>query len=467
MIDDNGPSDFDSAHGALNRTQNPLVIIATTGTGGDILPFIALGQGLKDRGHRVLMLVPSFHEAIVLAAGVPYQTFGTIDEYRAALNNPDLWDERKGWSVIWSGLLPYLGVVRQLVEKLPAAESCVVLSHPILVPAAAMARSVRPDLRIVSAYLAPSNLCSSHDMLAAGSLRIPDWIPISWKQALWRLIHKGWIDPVTLPSLNAARGQIGLPAVPHFFEHMLTAPSASLGLFPSWYAAAQPDWPQSFSEGDFVNVAAKSQAALPAELEQFLSVGDPPIVFTPGTGHQHAARYFSTALKALKQLGRRGLFVTPHAAQLPDPLPPSIMWLAHAPFASLLPRVAAVMHHGGIGTIAEAFRAGTPQLIVPFAYDQFDNGLRAKRLGVADVLLAKRLSVGRMQKQLAHLLVSRDVLQACSSMAQKMVQKPALPWLLDRAEAALFETDTVRSDSIHTLVQAPLRQVDWARDKPC
>ena len=315
---------------------------------------------------------------------------------------------------------------------------------------AALARSVRPGLRIVAAYLAPSNLCSSYDMLAAGSLRIPDWIPIGWRQALWRLIHKGWIDPVTLPSLNAARGQNGLPTMPHFFEHMLTAPNASLGLFPKWFASAAQSW-----------------AELSPELEQFLSDGSPPIVFTPGTGHQHAARYFNTALKALERLGRRGLFVTPHAAQLPDPLPSSVMWQAHVPFASLLPRAAAVVHHGGIGTTAEAFRSGTPQLIVPFAYDQFDNGLRAKRMGVADVLLAKRLSAGRMQKRLVYLLFSHDVAQACCTIAHKMAQKPELPWLLDRTEAALFETNPIKTDSIHDLEQPPLRQVNGARDKLC
>ncbi|RQO46255.1 glycosyltransferase [Variovorax sp. KBW07] len=438
MTDGSKPPTFALPHGVLDQTPNSLIVVAASGTGGDIFPFITLSQGLLERGHRVLMLVPQFHESIVLAAGVPCQTFGTHDEWRALLNDPDLWDERKGWGVIWSRLAPHLGALRQLLQQFSANDSCVVLSHPILIPMAALARSVRPDLRIVAGHLAPSNLCSSHDMLTAGSLRIPDWIPISWRQALWKLIHKGWINPVTLPSLNATRGQIGQPPVPHFFEHMLTAPSASLGFFPNWYAAVQPDWPQSFSEGEFVSTTAQGKVAFSPELEQFLSGGAPPIVFTPGTGHQHAARYFNTALKALKRLGRRGIFVTPHAAQLPDPLPSSVMWQAHAPFASLLPRVAAVVHHGGIGTTADAFRAGTPQLIVPFAYDQFDNGLRAKRLGVADVLQAKRLSVGRMQKRLAHLLVSHDVAQACRAIAQKMAQKHELPWLLDRIEAALF-----------------------------
>ena len=452
---------------AFNQTQNPLVIIATTGTSGDILPFITLSQGLLERGHRVLMLVPRFHEAIVQASGVPCQSFGTQEEFQVVLNDPDLWDERNGWGVIWNGLVPHLGALRQLIQRLPVEESCVVFSHPILIPMAAMARSVRPDLRIVAAYLAPSNLCSSYDMLSAGSLRVPDWIPISWRQALWKLIHKGWIDPVTLPSLNSARVQSGLPSVPHFFEHMLTAPSASLGLFPSWYACAQSDWPKFFSEGDFVSATFQSQTTLSPELEQFLSNGSPPIVFTPGTGHQHAARYFTVALKTLMRIGRRGIFVTPHAAQLPDSLPSSVTWQSHVPFALLLPRAAAVVHHGGIGTTAEAFRTGTPQLIVPFAYDQFDNGLRAKALGVADVLLAKRLSVGRMQKKLTHILVSQDVMRACSTITQKMAQKSNLPWLLDRTEAALFEIGPIKSDSIHDFARSRLQQIDDSRDKPC
>lgn len=424
---------------ASSLPPKPLIIVATSGTGGDIAPFLTLSGGLLDRGHSVLMLVPGFHQAVVQAAKIPCQTFGTHHEWQALLGDPNLWDERKGWGVVWSGLVPHLDAIRQIVQSLPSDQPCVVLSHPILVPMASLARSVRPDLRIVCAYLAPANLCSSLDMLAAGSLQIPPWIPTSWRRALWKLIDKVWIDPVTLPSLNAARSRIGLPATSHFLEHTFTTPNASLGLFPNWYASAQADWPQCFTEGDFVRPLMTGQEELQPELERFLSDGASPIVFTPGTGHQHARQYFSIALEALKRLGRRGIFVTPYKAQVPDSLPSSVIWQAHVPFASLLPRVAVVVHHGGIGTTAEAFRSDTAQLIVPFAYDQFDNGLRAKGLGVADVLLAKRLSVRRMHKQLARLLDSYDVAEACSNIAHKMTLTPDLSWLLDRTEAVLLE----------------------------
>ena len=284
--------------------------------------------------------------------------------------------------VIWNSLAPHLGAMRTLIQHLPAHETCVVLSHPILVPMAALARSVRPDLRIVAAYLAPSNLCSSHDMVSAGPLRIPQWVPRAWLRVSWMLIHK-WFNSVMLPSLNAARARYDLPGVPHFFEHMLKAPNASLGLFPKWFASIQRDWPQPFLEGDFVSTAIKAMQTLPPELEHFLADGEPPILFTPGTGHRHAALYFSTALQALKRLQRRGVFITPQAEQLPAPLPPNVLWQAHVPFTALLPRAAAVVHHGGIGTTADAFRARVPQLIVPFAFDQFSRQEIGRRRRVA------------------------------------------------------------------------------------
>ncbi|MBE3024396.1 glycosyltransferase [Janthinobacterium sp. BJB1] len=415
----------------------PLVIVASSGTGGDMQPFIALARGLRQRGRRVLLLVPGWQEAAAQASMLPYRTFGSAEEGQAMLGNPGLWDERKGWGVVWNGLVPHLGAVRDIVRGLPDGEACVVLCHPILVPMAALARSARPDLRIVAAYLAPSNLCSSHDCLAAGSLRIPAWVPLGWRQALWRMIHRTMIDPLMLPGLNGARARHGLPPEAHFFAHMLAAPDASLGLFPAWFAAPQADWPPHFAQAGFTAAAPDGAAALPPELERFLDEGEPPIVFTPGTGHQHAQRYFCIALEVLRRLGRRGLFLTPHAAQLPQHLPPNVMWQAHAPFAALLPRAAAIVHHGGIGTSADAFRAGIPQLIVPFAYDQFDNGWRARRLGVGEVLLAKRLSAGRMRRQLARLLAAPEVQLACGDVARRMAQGPEAAGLLDRVEAAL------------------------------
>jgi rhamnosyltransferase subunit B len=369
--------------------------------------------------------------------GLPYEVFGTVSEFQATLSDPNLWDERKGFSVVWSGLQAHLGALRDLVQRRPAHTPCVLLCHPILVPLAAIAKHSRAGTRIVCAYLAPSNLCSSHSLLTAGSLPIPRWVPLACKRLLWRLIHKVWIDPGTLPSLNRWRLAHQLPAVSGFFAHLQQSPDASVGLFPAWLAGKQADWPAPFTEGHFPYGAHDKTSQLDPALERFLAQGDAPIGFTPGTGHRHAADYFAIALQTLQKLGRRGLLITPYAAQVPQDLPPQVMWLAQAPFELLLPRLSALVHHGGIGTTAEAFRAGIPQLVVPYAFDQFDNGLRAKNLGVAQVVLARKLSVRRLQQGLATLLASEQVKQRCAAIASQMRHGPAPAWLVQRVEAAM------------------------------
>jgi rhamnosyltransferase subunit B len=415
----------------------PLVIVATSGTAGDIAPFAAIAKELSQRGHRVVMLVPTFHEGLMQSEGLAYQVFGTASEFQATLNDPNLWDERKGFGVIWKGLQPYFGVVRDMVECQSANTPCMLLCHPMLAPLANIAKCSRPDLHVVCAYLAPSNLCSSYNFLTAGSLGIPGWTPLQWKRLLWRLIHKVWIDPVTLPSLNHWRLANKLPAVSSFFDHISRSPDTSIGLFPAWFSSKQPDWPLPFTEGNFPYGAQDKTLSLNPALEQFLAQGEAPIGFTPGTGHRHAADYFAIALQTLKKMGCRGLLITPHAVQVPQDLPPNVMWLAQAPFNLLLPRLSVLVHHGGIGTTAEAFRAGIPQFVVPYAFDQFDNGLRAKSLGVAEVVLARRLSVRRLHKGLARLLASEQVKQNCAAIASKVSAGPAPAWLVQRVETSL------------------------------
>lgn len=63
MTDDNMPSMFDTASTVTAQTPSPLIIVATYGTSGDLLPFLTLTQALHERGHRVLMLVPAFQES--------------------------------------------------------------------------------------------------------------------------------------------------------------------------------------------------------------------------------------------------------------------------------------------------------------------------------------------------------------------------------------------------------------------
>jgi len=397
----------------------PHVLVVAVGTAGDLYPFLRIARELIARGRRVTLLAPAVYAAAVAAAGVPFVGLGTEAQFRAALDHPDVWHPRKGFRVLWESMQPDRDALPDFVAALPADEPLAVLAHPLALPGAALARARRPGLRIVAAWLAPSNLRTVHDPMTFGPLPMPRWMPRRWRQALWRRIDASVIDPVAVADINAMHAARGLAPIAHFIDHVQGVADAHLTLFPPWFAPTPPDWPRPLAEGVFALYDPHVGAALPDDLERFLQAGDAPVVLTPGSGNRQAARWLARALAAVQRLGRRAVVLTPHGEQVPAPLPARALWQPYVPLRALLPRTAALVHHGGIGTTAEALRAGVPQVIVPLAYDQFDNAMR-----VAALAAGARVSGGMagarpraLAATLQRLLDSAEVRAGCARVA--------------------------------------------------
>ena len=95
------------------------------------------------------------------------------------------------------------------------------------------------------------------------------------------------------------------------------------------------------------------------------------------------------------------------------------MHAEYAPFSALLPRVAALVHHGGIGTCAQALAAGRPQLVMPMGFDQPDNAARLARLRVASALPPKRFTGASVARELDTLLGSDGVAGRAAEIARR------------------------------------------------
>ena len=104
----------------------------------------------------------------------------------------------------------------------------------------------------------------------------------------------------------------------------------------------------------------------------------------------------------------------------------------YAPLSRLLPHAAALVHHGGIGTTAQALRAGTPQLVFPFSYDQIDNGLRLRRLGVGDLWPPAESNPNKVATLLQKLLTDPSCAESCRTCSRRL----ATP-TVDRAAAEI------------------------------
>jgi UDP:flavonoid glycosyltransferase YjiC (YdhE family) len=250
---------------------------------------------------------------------------------------------------------------------------------------------------------------------------------------MWALIDRVGIDPLIAPALNQWRRTLGLPPVRRVFKEWINSPRLVVGLFPDWFGPRQPDWPTRFHHASF---PLWDDARTPPDLEltTFLDAGTAPVVVSPGSANRHATSFFAAAAAALRRLGRRGLFLTGFAEQLPPDLPNTILHRAYAPFSAVLPRAAALVHHGGIGTMAQGFAAGVPQLVMAMAFDQPDNAVRASQLGVARWLAPARFTADRVTAALEDLLGNPVVARAAAELRDRLREQNGIALACDLLE---------------------------------
>jgi UDP:flavonoid glycosyltransferase YjiC (YdhE family) len=158
---------------------------------------------------------------------------------------------------------------------------------------------------------------------------------------------------------------------------------------------------------------------LPGELVRFLENGDRPVAFTPGSANVHGREFFETSVKASRLAGKRALLLTRHRDQVPDRPSADVMHVPYAPFSELLPRCAALVHHGGIGTTAQALAAGCPQVVMPLSHDQPDNGARVERLGVGRLIPPRKYKAQNIARVLDELTKSEEVGRRCTEVASR------------------------------------------------
>lgn len=359
------------------------IVLATFGSHGDLNPFLALGLELKARGHDVVVATAPVYQIDVQRLGLEHAPV------RPELDQNDVkmleraMDPRWGAEVILRELL--MPAIRESYEDLEKAASGadLIVSHVLTYAAPVLAE--KKKIRWLSASLQPMMFFSAYDP--------PVLAPAPWLAALRPLgprvngallgllkrFSYSWGDPV-----RALRKELDLgPGQDPIFEGQ-HSPYGVLALCSGLFASPQPDWPPHVTVCGFPFLDQDlGGKPLDPRLEAFLASGEKPVVFTLGsTAVRIAGDFYQTAAEAAGLVKKRAVLLAGDGVETLGTLPAGILAVPSAPYHLLFPRCAAVVHSGGIGTTAQALRAGVPQLIAPFAHDQYDNAARIERMGV-------------------------------------------------------------------------------------
>ncbi|MGA2227003.1 MAG: glycosyltransferase [Syntrophobacteraceae bacterium] len=405
------------------------VLITTFGSLGDINPYVALASELKERGYSPIIGTSGFYRDMVEKAGIDFrpirpdvnpEDYGLIERVMHSKNGPEI--------LIREVLLPQLRKSYQdLLQAINGAD--ILITHPITFAGSIVAE--KTNIPWVSTILAPFSLFSAYDLPVFPLfpfLKNLDRFGPSVGGLVIRfakLVARNWSEPI-----RRLRAEMGLPpGRDPIFEGQFS-PELVLGLFSPLLTKRGTDWPQNaritgflFNDKEADQLVDKSGADSDTlgKLERFLESGPPPVVFTLGSSAVMAAGdFYKESVEAARMLGIRAvLLVGRHPRNLPaEPLPDDIALFEYLPYSQIFPGAAAIVHQGGIGTTAQALRAGKPMLVVPFAFDQPDNAYRVTRLGVAGTIYRHRYSAHRAATELKTLLSNTTCLRRAEQVGE-------------------------------------------------
>ena len=415
------------------------VVLASIGSAGDVHPFVAVALGLRDRGHLVSLATNPYFAPLLDRLGLPLLPIGTPEQFDQATAHPALWRPFRAFGVLATIIRFSTPMLYGIVKEEAAKGDIAVVAHPLAFGARVAQETL--GVPLVTLHLAPSSIWSLQQPPVPSR-----WIGSidAWPRPARRLflgLGDRLADRVLAPSLNRFRAEVGLAPARHVASRWWHSPQRAIGLFPNWFAAPQPDWPSQLSLTGFPLYDEQGVSQVPADLEAFLgeaeAAGDPPIVFAPGSSNRQATQFFAAAAEACQRLGRRGVLLTRYAGQLPSRLPREVRHASYAPFSAVFPRAAALVHHGGIGTAAQALAAGRPQLVMPMTFDQPDNAARLVKLGVARTLAPSGFSGTNVARQLSMLLEDDTIGRRCTEIACRFGADETIPRTCDLIEESM------------------------------
>jgi UDP:flavonoid glycosyltransferase YjiC (YdhE family) len=360
------------------------IAIFTVGTEGDARPYAALGRGLAEAGHEVVVVTSREFEGLVRSQGLGFAPL-TADFLEMMRRNAAVIDQRGQMALVRTLMREIRRMSKSwAAEGLAAAAGVdlVIGSGNVSLLAASVAEKL--GLAYVQSELQPFH--PSRDvppvLFRPPAVPLPGALNLAFYHLLrmlaWRLMRR---------AVDGVRGDLGLSPYPWFgaWHRPYGGGGPVLYGFSAHVVPRQPEWPSRIAMPGYFVLKQADDYAPPPRLERFLADGPPPIYIGFGSMVSGKARDLAQiATEAVRMLGRRAVIASGWAG-LGDSIGASddILVIPGVPHDWLFPKVALAVHHCGAGTTAAAARAGIPVVPVPFVGDQFFWGWQLGRLGVA------------------------------------------------------------------------------------
>ena len=355
------------------------ILLITRWTGGDVFPYMRLGIELLKKGHSVRLFSHCIYEETAKNYGLKFTAWDTYEEYKNMYNNMSLLrDPLKNPNDLKKFRSRYQGAKSRLCEIEKIKKHCkpkdTVIVGKCRSEVGAMHVSELLNIPYAAIYMAPSNLT-------------------------YMLIFNDIFSNDLITEINALRTELSLPLINDWISY-LCSPKLNLAFWPEWYGTKDIDSSMNIIPIGFPLHDESETGEIPLEIMEHINKTGSPILISAGTSTMINPDFYSLTALACEKINKPALLVTKHDKYLQKKFPSNVKWFPFLPFASLMPKMSAVVHHGGMGTLSRCLYSGKPQLVLAHLTDGPDNAIRLQKLNLANYIPPIKWSVDTIAENL-------------------------------------------------------------------
>jgi UDP:flavonoid glycosyltransferase YjiC (YdhE family) len=369
-----------------------IVTIIAPGSRGDVQPYVALGNGLKEAGHTVRVVTTTDFQELVTAYGLEFAAMGGNVEAAAQSQITDLLEQGNLLEILAStGRGAQQLAYQAAVRGLEACQDTDLIIGGLGGLFVGLALAEKVGVPFLQAYLVPFTPTRA---FPSALMPLPQTPLTTWANGLSHRLTQQMMWQMFRAADTMARTEVlqmapspfwGPPAIRHGQAHPI------LYGFSPQVVPPPNDWDASIHVTGYWFLEPPRAWEPPTDLEHFLQSGSPPIYI--GFGSMLSSNPEAAAelvLQALARTGQRGVLYSGWGGLKQEQLPENVFMTGSVPHSWLFPRMAAVVHHGGAGTTAAGLWAGVPAIVTPFFGDQPFWGQRVYALGVGPTPIPRR-----------------------------------------------------------------------------
>lgn len=387
------------------------ITILAMGSRGDVQPAAVLGAELAHRGHDVVLATTDDLAHFGEAVGLPVVPFGF--EMRAFLRSEQGQEFLRNSNVheYLEGFVKMKTTFAQVLQPAmvrACADADVIVSNLLLLEDASCLAEAN-GAAVVGLHHAPRRSNSRFPSFMLTRRRVPRLL-----NRATHALYARWEWKATASYVNGFRRTLGLAPTTVPIARRLAKVDA---LEPQAYSAALVpelvDWSPRFPlTGPVVPTREQrerwGEATWDAELEEWLTAGDPPVFFGFGSMPvADPAALFSVVQQVCAELDVRGLVGAGWTDVATADATDRVRVVGPVDHTLLLPRCAAAVHHGGAGTTAASVGAGLPTVVCAIAFDQPFWGRRLHDLDIGTWFPFRELTAARLTEALRTVLTEQ------------------------------------------------------------